>query len=404
MELGPTLRAMTRNRARFFLIVLEVALTLALVVNCVTLILDARAQLAEPSGFDEENLILAQAFPVDDAFKEEAYRDRVTDSDVVALQAMPGVRAASNTTLQPWGAGMSRTAIQVSDRKDAEIVMTQIYLGDSHLFDTLGANLTEGRGFTREEYESGQTNPPVLPVVLSRKLAEVLFPDGKALGKRLKFPGDEPEIITVVGIVDRFYKPAREVAERVMFLPVRSHSYESGSSYLVRTEPGQVRAVLADLEATLARVDPGRTFRLQPIPEVRRETQTRNRVLVVALNALMALLLLVTCLGIVGLTSFSVAERRRQIGTRRALGATRGDVLRYFLVENWLVTSCGIVLGAGMAVALNIGLVNLVDGDRIAWPVLAAGIGLLWLIGLASALGPALRASQVPPAIATRNV
>ena len=126
--------------------------------------------------------------------------------------------------------------------------------------------------------------------------------------------------------------------------------------------------------------------------------------LIATLNAVMGLLLLVTALGIVGLTSFSVAERRRQIGTRRALGATRRDVVRYFLLENWLVTTCGAVLGVGLALALNVGLLNVVEGSRIGWQVLAAGVVLLWAIGLGSALGPALRASQVAPAIATRNV
>ncbi|HKV10015.1 MAG TPA: FtsX-like permease family protein, partial [Thermoanaerobaculia bacterium] len=148
----------------------------------------------------------------------------------------------------------------------------------------------------------------------------------------------------------------------------------------------------------------GRNVRIDTIPDLRRQAQARNRMLVATLNAVMGLLLLVTALGIVGLTSFSVAERRRQIGTRRALGATKQDVLRYFLLENWLVTTCGAVLGIGLAIGLNIGLVSLVEGSRVGWPVLAAGVVLLWVVGLAAALGPALRAAQVPPAIATRNV
>lgn len=403
MELGPTFRAMTRNRARFVLIVLEVALTLALVVNCVTLILDARAQLARTSGFDEENLILVRTSPVEEAYKEAAYRNRVTDADVVALRAMSGVRAASHTGLRPWSGSVSLTALQHPGQKGSESVSTQIYGSDPYLFETLGVEISEGRTFTPEEYEI-DPDAPIVPAVISQKLAEAMFPDGKALGKKVAYPQDEEHSFLIVGIVDRFYKPSRDGGERVIFAPGRSNSYEFGSDYLVRTEPGQMQAVLADLESTLARVDAGRTFRFQTIPEMRRESQARNRVLVVALNSVMGLLLFVTALGIVGLTSFSVTERRRQIGTRRALGATRGDVVRYFLLENWLVTTCGVVLGVAMAIGLNIGLVNLVEGNRIGLPVLAAGVALLWLVGLASTLGPALRAAQVPPAIATRNV
>jgi putative ABC transport system permease protein len=106
----------------------------------------------------------------------------------------------------------------------------------------------------------------------------------------------------------------------------------------------------------------------------------------------------------VGLTSFSVAERRRVIGTRRALGATRGAVLRYFLVENWLVVTAGAVVGVGLAAGLNYLLLQVVEGVRLAPGLLVAGVVLLWTLGLAAALGPALRGARVEPAVATRNV
>jgi putative ABC transport system permease protein len=140
------------------------------------------------------------------------------------------------------------------------------------------------------------------------------------------------------------------------------------------------------------------------IREVRKQYHTNDRVVVTSLNGVMVLLVGVTALGIIGITSFSVAERRRQIGTRRALGATRGAILRHFLLENWIVTTLGAVLGLGLAMALNFGLVTLVDGARIDWRILTGGVALLWTVGLLAALGPALRASQVAPAIATRNV
>ena len=118
----------------------------------------------------------------------------------------------------------------------------------------------------------------------------------------------------------------------------------------------------------------------------------------------MLLLVFVTALGIVGITSFSVAERQRQIGTRRALGATQADILRHFLLENWMVTSIGAALGLLFAYALNFGLVNLVEGAKLDGWILVVGVGLLWVTGLGAALGPALRAARIAPAIATRNV
>lgn len=405
MEFGPIFRAVTRHRARFVLIVAEVALTLALVANCMTLILDARKDLLVDSGFDEKNLIVVNTEPFEDAFREPAYGNRVMDADVAALRAMPGVRAVSQSGFTPWGGSTSITGIQHEGKPDMEPIPTQIYFGDSEMIEALGIELVQGRNFTREEYETFDPADQESPVdiLVNQKFADELFPGG-ALGKVIRFGGGESPPLTIVGIVDRFYKPVGDVHERVMFVAGRSGGYPFGPTYLVRTEPGQAGAVAADLESTLLRVDGGRNFEIQTMPELRREFQSRNHMLIATLNAVMGLLLLVTALGIVGLTSFSVAERRRQIGTRRALGATRRDVVRYFLLENWLVTTCGAVLGVGLALALNVGLLNVVEGSRIGWQVLAAGVVLLWIIGLGSALGPALRASQVAPAIATRNV
>ena len=115
-------------------------------------------------------------------------------------------------------------------------------------------------------------------------------------------------------------------------------------------------------------------------------------------------LLLVTALGIIGLTSFWVQQRRRQIGIRRAVGATRGDILRYFQIENFLIVSVGIVLGMLLAFALSLTLMKFYELPRLPLYYLPIGAVTLWLLGQLSVLGPALRAAAVPPVVATRSV
>ena len=167
-------------------------------------------------------------------------------------------------------------------------------------------------------------------------------------------------------------------------------------SYGGRDYPAE--RLLPQLETALLGVEKGRLVRTRTLVDDRTELHGRDRILVASLNTVMALLVLVTALGIVGLTSFSVAERRKQIGTRRALGADRAAIVRHFLLENWMVTSLGVVLGAGLAYALNFGLVTWVAGARLSPAVVAAGAVALWVIGLGAALGPALRGAQVAPA------
>ena len=111
----------------------------------------------------------------------------------------------------------------------------------------------------------------------------------------------------------------------------------------------------------------------------------------------------VTGLGIVGLASFWVAQRHKQIGIRRALGATRTDILRYFQTENFLIVTLGVVLGVLLAVGLNLLLMKPYELPRLPLWYLPVGALALWGLGQLAVLAPALRAAAVPPVVATRS-
>jgi putative ABC transport system permease protein len=115
-------------------------------------------------------------------------------------------------------------------------------------------------------------------------------------------------------------------------------------------------------------------------------------------------LLAITAAGIVGLTSFWVGQRRKQIGVRRALGARRRDILAYFLTENFLISASGAVLGIVLGFAFNLWTVTHFAMDRMSLVYVGLGVLMLLLLGQAATLAPALRASRVSPVEATRSV
>jgi putative ABC transport system permease protein len=137
--------------------------------------------------------------------------------------------------------------------------------------------------------------------------------------------------------------------------------------------------------------------------EVRRSFFGNDRAMAGTLAGVIAAMLAITALGIAGLTSFWVAQRRRTIGVRRALGATRRDILRYFQTENFLLATLGISLGMGLAYGVNLLLMQHYELPRLPSVYLPAGAIALWLIGQLAVLGPALRAAAVPPVVATRG-
>jgi putative ABC transport system permease protein len=421
MELGPIVRALRRNKTRFGLIALEIALTLAIVTNCVTMILEARAKMVRPSGFDDANLVSMRSTPFDPAFKEDGYLDNALRADLEALRAVPGVVAVTNSRFLPWQGGGSSTEMRPVGTK-GEMLRTQIYNADETTFDALGVKVTEGAGFTAEHTDGdtmrlrdlfknqravGEDGLPrdkfLQEVVVSRAYAKLAFGDGSPLGKLLE--DSDGDMYRVTGVIDDFYNPyGWPIHEYVVFFAARNRSYEGGAPYLVRTEPGRAAELTRALEDKLIAVNAGRNVRVRTLDEVKAQYFGGQRITVLLMTGIVVLLVLVTSLGIVGLTSFSVTERTRQIGTRRALGARRADIVRHFLLENWVVTTFGLVLGVALAYALNMGLMSAAAATKLAWPMIASGVVVLWAAGVLATLAPALRASRISPAIATRNV
>ena len=138
--------------------------------------------------------------------------------------------------------------------------------------------------------------------------------------------------------------------------------------------------------------------------EVRSRAYEGDRGMAVLMGIISLVLLAVTAAGIVGLTSFWVGQRRRQIGVRRALGATRGDILSYFMTENLLISVAGAMTGALLAIAMNLWLVTRFEMHRLSLFYVISGVLLLLLLGQAAVLAPAIRASKVSPVEATRSV
>jgi len=406
--IGPILRALINHRSRFWLITIEIALTLAIVANCVNMVLDQRARMLRPTGLDEKNLIVAVVEPFDKQFEDEAFLRATYEQDLRALRGLPGVRAATGISAVPLSGGGSATGRKAAGAEIDTLTAPYFFVGTDAL-ETLGVRLVEGRDFVDADFPADDAEEDRddrgVNVILTRDLATRLYPEGEALGRQIESGGDEPSFDTIIGIVERMHNawPTSSVAERAMLMPGMP-ARTRRTRYLVRAEPGKAQELFKKVESTLLGVNEGRLVRVHTMTEVKDDTYASANAFTKLLGGLSVLLVVVTGLGIVGLTSFSVTQRTHEIGTRRALGATRAGILRHILVENWLVTACGLTLGLALTLGLNYALAHFAAVPRIGTLHIVTGMALLWGTGLVAALAPAIRAMFVSPVIATRNV
>jgi putative ABC transport system permease protein len=410
VELPIILKALRRNKIGAILIAVQIAVTLAILCNALFIIQQRVAATHRPSGVDEANLFVIKnqwiGHPQDLAARRQ--------SDLAALRAQPGVVDAYSTNAYPLGNGGDGEGI---GRNPDDVESTQLaamYVGDEHALPTLGLRLVAGRNFLpgeiqeRTEYNQQQIKPKA--IIITRPLADKLFPNESPLGKSVYISFDKTTV-PVVGVVDRLQVPWSSIPwgwgtkffyNSVLVPYGWSLKY---TDYLVRVRPGQLATVMKAAEKTLFDLERARIItKIQPLSVARVESYQDDRGLVVILASVSVALLLVTAFGIVGLTSYWVAQRRRQIGIRRALGATRHAIVRYFQTENLFIALTGASLGIVLAVAANMWMVTSFEMQRlhVAYAVVAA-LAVLAL-GQAAVLWPALRAAAISPASATRNL
>lgn len=408
-DLRPILTTLRRHKIAAGLIVLEVALTCTIVTNALHLIQQRIEDLSADSGMREPGMALLEVRYSKAVPSEQ--KAAVVAADMARLRAVPGIQAATSVNQVAYAYNNSNSGVRLEPGPKArQLFVAANYIGDEHLLATFGLQLVEGRNFLPEEVLDAeqvvrQADPRVDQVIISKATADRLFPGRSALGQTLYALGDAPSV--VVGVVKALSHPFVNRAridgggeQASLIFPMRWTGY-----YVVRGDPAHLDAQLQAAKAALESVDP--TNRVvtwaSPLHEMRSNFYRQDRFMAWLMGGVCVALLLVTAVGIVGLASFWVQQRTRMIGTRRALGATEGQIRRYFQVENLLLTTTGVVIGIVGAVALSQLLMQSYELPRLPWAYLPAGAVALWLLGQVAVWVPARRAARLSPVAALRS-
>ena len=419
MTLHPILAALRRHKAGVVLIALQIALTLAIVCNAIFIIGQRIQRIQRPTGMDETNLFMVTQLwvgaPTGDDQASTDKLDAMLRTDIATLRNLPDVEAASTVNSIPLINSSWTNGIGLKPKQEHSTANAAFYFGDEQALHTMGLQLIAGRAFTAADVEHrgfrDKDYPPI--IIVTKALADKLFPNGDAVGKSV-YVSDNTSPSTIVGVVARLQVPsvqswANSFVWNSVLEPVRLNSYFS--RYLVRAKPGRLQAAMKEARDALFAANPMRVIDdsaehngIRTFADLRANAYKADRGMAILMGVICVILLAVTGAGIVGLTSFWVGQRHKQIGVRRALGARKIDILRYFQTENLLIAGGGAIGGIVLAVGLNLWLMQRYEMDRMPVLYVLAGVAVVLALGQAAVFAPARRAANVPPVVATRTV
>jgi putative ABC transport system permease protein len=408
MQFRPIISAMCRNKVGPILTAAQMAITLAILCNALFIIQQRLALSERPTGVDEANVVVLDnqwvGNPPDLIARQQG--------DLAALRSLPGVLDAYATQSVPLSGGGSSDGIDLHPDQEHASAQVALYFGDQHAIGALGLKLIAGRNFTPDEVMDKVGYDDIkspAAIIITKGVANNLFPNARAVGQSI-YDKYLKRRVPIVGVVDRLQVPwvsadgwRSKFSDNSVILPFRFVS-PYPILYVIHTQPGHAATVIQAAPKKLFDISRARVIgKTRAMPTLRAEIYKDDKGLAVILGVVCTALLAVTAFGIVGLTSYWVAQRRRQIGIRRALGATRNAIIQYFQTENLLIAGAGAAIGIALAVSLNLWMVSAFAMQRLNTGYTLIGGVVVMLLGQAAALWPAFKAASIPPALATRT-
>lgn len=416
LEWKPIIAALMRNKTAPILVALQIAISLAILINALYIVQLRVQNASRPSGVaDEGAYFTVRMGGVTRGGHEQqlALQRQITDK----LKALPNVSSAVWVSQSPLSQSGNTSSLYANRKADRDSgIATSVYMSPDSLVKHWGLKLIQGRDFNDtdvieknvavEDEDSGKS---IQLALISKVLAEKLYPgQTEFVGKSLYWgSGSDAAELKVIGVVERLQTHGANLGtegETSIILPYRLSNFPYGV-FQVQSKPGYRDAAIK-LSTQELRLLNGMNFDVatETMENDRKERYRADMALAWMLVAVSVLLLLVTVSGIVGMSSLWVTQRRKQIGIRRALGAQRADILRYFLTENFLISGSGALLGLILAIALNQLLIQQFELSKIPLHYLPFALLIFIVLGLVAAFVPAYRAAQLSPAIATRSV
>lgn len=404
MDIKPIFLGLKQNKFMAILMIIQIAFTMGVLSSSILVATTTLQEWNVPSGIPHEDIVRISP----EFFDDTQNIGQALVNDITRVKTLPTVVNVAPSNAVPFTAE-NMIDVFLETTEDAQGYKTVVVESDEQIFDVLQLSLIEGRFFTANDVIKGayeETTEVASQVVISQEMARVLFGEQSAIGKTI-WLSKNADPVNVIGVYSNFMTGerlnGRGKSYQSIIRPQVKWSISQQPHYLIRMETGTAVAGLEDIVEVFYR-ERGRYIN---VSELLKRTQKRmydgrgSRALTFLVLSLV--LLIITGLGITGLTAFQVTQKRKQIGTRRALGAKKSDIMRYFLTENSMLTFIGLIIGVALTLSITFELSEQAGQNFFNLTVLVMTGLLLWLVNMLAVWFPARRAANIAPAIVTRS-
>jgi predicted permease len=389
-----------RQRAQQALVVLQFALSMALLVGAALLARTVDNLRKTDLGFETKNVAVIEVAPEMARIEGQALLAYFDDT-LRVLRAMPWIEEASISHVMPLDFGGSRTSVDVAGhtpRPDEESEFNFARVSPGY-FNTVGVSVLRGRAF-----DDRDRGPRPRHIIVNETMARRFWPGGNAIGQLVRFDPDRPYEVEVVGIAaDAHYRMVRENPQPSFYVPLAEWPARTGVIHVRLGQDPKNR--VEELRRLVAGVNPAVPVTRASTLENQIERNIADERLAGTIGATLALATLVlAAAGLYAAMAFFVGRRTREIGVRMALGARAADVRRLVLGDAVVLVIVGILAGLALAVWTGRALRNLLYGvDAIDTASYGAAAAVLAAAALLATWIPARRAASVDPVVALRE-
>jgi len=404
MEFRPIFLSLKNNKAIALLIIVQVALTLGVLSTAILMTTSTLQQWNLPSGIPHDNIISVMPEFYDDSIDIK----QSVINDIARIKQLTGVIEISPVSERPFDARQVYN-VYLDAKEEAQAFQTNIFDTNESGPAVLDLKLIAGRFFNQNEVLFGaakELKQDVAVVLISEEMSHALFKNEVAVGKTLWLEkGAKP--VKIIGVYSNFMngEDLNGIGQsyRSVLRPQVTWQANVDPSYLIRVEAGQAAQMLETIGGEIYKTSGRYINRLEVLTRTQKRMYDGRGSRALTFLVISGVLVLITAFGMSGLVSFLVNQRKKQIGTRRALGATKWHVVRYFLLENSIVTCIGLVLGMLISITMVLVLTEENGSQFIDVGYILATALFLLIVNLTAVYLPAKRAANVAPAIVTRS-